>query len=338
MVKIVLSSGHGANVRGAEGLIDEVDEARRVVDAVAKYLDDLGAEVVVYHDDVSTTQQENLDRIVDFHNSQAPHELSISIHFNAFEPTSKPMGCEVLYVTEDILAEDLSATMAAAAGFINRGPKFRDDLAFLNGTTEPAILAEICFVDSEADVALYEEHFDELCAAIASTLAGKDFDEEEAEQPQPPRVMEVKVSFSGKCSHFGGPNDMGVSPSEDLAWWDDPADATENPHLFLPNQPPGTSGLARRLDPSKPYIACRWDYDLTPKSMLADPTLRALVRNRKSGLQALAWPADWGPHQDTDRAADLSPGLMEALQLQTDDEVEVIYPAPTLIIAEEGEA
>jgi hypothetical protein len=29
---------------------------------------------------------------------------------------------------------------------------------------------------------------------------------------------------------------------------------------------------------------------------------------------------------------------MEALQLQTDDEVEVIYPAPTLIIAEEPEA
>ena len=337
-MKIVLSSGHGQYVRGAEGLIDEVDSARRVTDAVAKYLADLGVEVVVYHDDVSQSQSENLDRIVDFHNSQGIHDLDVSYHFNAFEPTSEPMGCEVLYVTEDILAQDLSATMAYAAGFIDRGAKFRDDLAFLNGTSSPAVLVEVCFVDSEADVALYEEHFNELCAAMASTLAGKDFDEAEAEQPQPPRMMEVKVSFSGKCSHFGGPNDMGVSPSEDLAWWDDPADATENPHLFLPNQPPGTSGLARRLDPSKPYIACRWDYDLTPKSMLADPTRRALVRNRKTGLQAMAWPADWGPNEATDRAADLSPGLMEALGLQTDDEVEVIYPAPTLIIAEEPEA
>jgi hypothetical protein len=37
--------------------------------------------------------------------------------------------------------------------------------------------------------------------------------------------------------------------------------------------------------------------------------------------------ADWGPHEDTDRVADLSPALMEALDLTTDDEVEIIYPA-----------
>src|SRR6516165_11611522 len=117
-MKIVISSGHGQYVRGAEGLIDEVDEARRVTDAVAKYLADLGVEVVVYHDDVSQSQSENLDRIVDFHNSQGIHDLDVSIHFNAFEPTSKPMGCEVLYVTEDILAEDLSATKPAAAAIV----------------------------------------------------------------------------------------------------------------------------------------------------------------------------------------------------------------------------
>src|SRR6516165_3082496 len=175
-MKIVISSGHGQYVRGAEGLIDEVDEARRVTDSVAKYLADLGVEVVVYHDDVSQSQQENLDRIVDFHNSQGPHDLDLAVHFNAFEPTSAPRGCEVWYVSDDILAQDLSATMAYAAGFIDRGAKYTDDLAFLNGTTSPALLAEICFVDSEADVALYEDHFDELCAAIASTLAGKDFD------------------------------------------------------------------------------------------------------------------------------------------------------------------
>src|SRR6516164_1197485 len=141
-MKIVISSGHGQYVRGAEGLIDEVDEARRVTDAVAKYLADLGVEVVVYHDDVSQSQSENLDRIVDFHNTQGSHDLDVSCHFNAFEPTSKPMGCEVLYVTENILAEYLSATMAVAADFKNPSPKYRDDLAFLNGTANPAVLIE----------------------------------------------------------------------------------------------------------------------------------------------------------------------------------------------------
>ena len=37
-----------------------------------------------------------------------------------------------------------------------------------------------------------------------------------------------------------------------------------------------------------------------------------------------------GPHETTGRVADISPGLMEALDIETDDEVEVIYPAPVL--------
>jgi len=44
------------------------------------------------------------------------------------------------------------------------------------------------------------------------------------------------------------------------------------------------------------------------------------------GREAMAWPADWGPHEDTGRVADLSPGLMGRLGLATDDEVQVIYP------------
>ena len=61
--------------------------------------------------------------------------------------------------------------------------------------------------------------------------------------------------------------------------------------------------------------------------MLADRSLMATVRSKKTGKVAYAWPADWGPHVDTNRAADLSPGLMEQLGLETDDEVEIIYPA-----------
>ena len=100
------------------------------------------------------------------------------------------------------------------------------------------------------------------------------------------------------------------------------------PHLFLHDQPEGTTGLARRLDPSVSYVACRWDWEITPKDMLADPELLALVRAPKTGREFLAWPADWGPLEDTDRAADISKGLMDALGIETDDEIEVVYPAP----------
>jgi hypothetical protein len=135
------------------------------------------------------------------------------------------------------------------------------------------------------------------------------------------------MRVAGKCSSFGGPADEGVSSGEGLAFLYEISDA---PHLFLPQQPPGTSGLARRLDPGVFYIACRWDYSQTPKDMLRNQMLKALVRNGR-GDAFLAYPADWGPHESTDRVADLSPALMEALDLETDDEVEVIYPAENLI-------
>ena len=52
----------------------------------------------------------------------------------------------------------------------------------------------------------------------------------------------------------------------------------------------------------------------------------ALVRSTKTGKAFEAYPADWGPHEDTDRLADISPGLIEALGIETDDEVEIIFP------------
>ena len=52
----------------------------------------------------------------------------------------------------------------------------------------------------------------------------------------------------------------------------------------------------------------------------------ALVANVKTGVSATAFPADWGPHEDTGRVADLSPALMRDLGLETDDTVSVVYP------------
>jgi hypothetical protein len=228
------------------------------------------------------------------------------------------MGTEVLYQTQAILAEDLS-TAIAEVGFIDRGAKYRDDLYVLNNTDAPAVLLEICFVDSTADCLIYDEQFDQICANIADTLV-PDYDEE---APAPP-VEEAKhlLHVIGRCSEFGGPFDTGVSPDEGLAFYD--SVTPDNQHLFLPLQPEGTTGLARRLNPWVHYIACRWDYDVTSREMLRSHT--ALVRSRKTGYAIFAFPADWGPHENTERVADLSPGLMLDLNLHTDDEVEVIFP------------
>jgi len=166
---IAMSSGHGKLIRGASGVIDEVDEARRVVEEVAMQLRALGTTVVTFHDDVSTTQSENLDRIVDWHNSQT-RDLDVSVHFNAYEPTNNPMGVECLYVSQDALAAEVSDAISGAGYLKDRGAKYRDDLAFLNGTEAPSILIETCFVDSTADASLYGNYFTQICAAIAATL------------------------------------------------------------------------------------------------------------------------------------------------------------------------
>lgn len=176
MVSIVMSSGHGKKIRGASGYLDEVDEARRVVNRIKQLLPD----IVTFHDDVSTTQNENLNRIVDFHNAQGKHDLDVSVHFNAYEETSKPMGTECLYVTKEELAKDVALAVSKASGLPNRGPKKRTDLFFLNNTEAPAILIEVVFVDSSADEDAYEENFEEICAAIAETVSG------EAVSPAPP--------------------------------------------------------------------------------------------------------------------------------------------------------
>lgn len=183
-MKIVMSSGHGSKVRGASGYIDEVDEARRVVDRVAQMLMDVGVPIQTFHDNVSTSQNENLNRIVNFHNAQK-RDLDISVHFNAYQTTSKGMGTECLYITQDVLSARVSAAIAAAGGLIDRGPKKRTDLFFLNNTDEPAILIEVCFVDSKEDSECYKEEFEFICEAIGEAVSGVTLQPDEP-PPEPP--------------------------------------------------------------------------------------------------------------------------------------------------------
>jgi len=133
--------------------------------------------------------------------------------------------------------------------------------------------------------------------------------------PPPPRF-----SVRGRLSTFGGPEDEGVAPGEGMALYE-PHQMALHPELFLPAQPPGTTGLARRLNPEVNYLACRWDYGVHSKEELREAW--AAVRNPRTGAMAMARPVDWGPAVWTGRVADLSPALARTLALQTDDQVEV---------------
>ena len=70
MTVICMSSGHGKYIRGASGYLDEVNCARLVVDETARLLRSAGVEMKTFHDDQSHSQDENLNRIVNYHNAQ----------------------------------------------------------------------------------------------------------------------------------------------------------------------------------------------------------------------------------------------------------------------------
>src|SRR6516164_6441808 len=169
-MKIVISSGHAKYVRGAVGPapwgLDEVNEARRVVAEVADLLTVDGYDVSQLHDDVSKNQSDNLHWIVSNHNKFAAKDrLDVSVHFNAYlADPNIGRGTECLYITQKELAARVATAISSVSGLINRGAKYRSDLYFLNGTTGSlgAILIEVAFVDAQADVTAYDQHFADI--------------------------------------------------------------------------------------------------------------------------------------------------------------------------------
>lgn len=200
-MKICMSVGHGLYVRGASAsprppYCDEVDECRKVVDRVAEFMRQGGVEVETFFDTTSTSSNQNLNTIVNWHNARQ-RDLDLSMHMNAYQVTSKAMGTETLYVTQATLAGVVSQKVAQAGSFINRGAKKRTDLFFLNNTSKPALLEEVMFVDSSADCDLYRRNFDAICRAIAEGVTGitigepPDIEEPPPEPEVPPPDLET---------------------------------------------------------------------------------------------------------------------------------------------------
>jgi len=183
-MSIVISSGHGLFVRGARGLIDEVDEARRVTDRVADILRGAGIKVTSFHENEARTQRDNVNSIVRFHNGQM-RDLDVSVHFNSTASGAiedRAIGVEVLHRTGNQRTGELAGRVARAisdsSGLLLRHPRDsgavpRSNLGFLNNTNASAILLEVCFVVSRTDVRLYQEHFEAICMAIAEAITGR---------------------------------------------------------------------------------------------------------------------------------------------------------------------
>lgn len=172
--KIELHPGHWSNPgSGANGIIKEVPEARKVTRRVYEILIENKVPVTYFEDNTSKNQSQNLNTLVKHHNKDRDG-LVVSIHFNSSGGTTdRALGTEVLYYDQKTLAEKLSKAIsdATGGGLKNRGAKQRKNLAVLANTYEPAVLVEVCFVNSTIDVAIYRRDFEKICQAIAKVLA-----------------------------------------------------------------------------------------------------------------------------------------------------------------------
>lgn len=335
MTSIVISSGHGKYIRGASGYLDEVDEARRVVDKVAELLKDAGVNVKTFHDNTSHDQNTNLNTIVNYHNAQT-RDLDVSVHFNAYNTTSKPMGTEVFYGSPRDLANELSQNMASTLGLPNRGGKDGGGLFFCNNTEEPALLLEVCFVDSSADAAAYEDHFDGLCRTIATTLSGGDVEEAPPERPErPPFFPErpegpmpvvTKVWKNITATKFGGTEDYNVSAYDENLVLND-----TDLYVALPYRFEGLRPLVTVVNRETGKTATAEIWDVGPW-MISDDYWINNARPIAETCNHEGTPLPSGPNEGkvptNDAGIDVSPRLDDILELGGKGKVDWYFSAP----------
>jgi len=169
-MKISYDYGHmasGADT-SANGIVYEYAEIRKYGPVVVNELMRRGHQLInCTAPNGKFTLNESLSYRVDKAN-KSNSNLHICFHVNAFKTTSSPMGAEI-EVASDAGAKYGQSVLneICKLGFKNRGIK-RPPLYVTGHTNAVAILIEPFFVDSKADVALY--NCNTLGAAIAKGI------------------------------------------------------------------------------------------------------------------------------------------------------------------------
>lgn len=172
MMKVAIVPGHTLTGKGtgAVGYIDEGKENRLLTDLIIKWLKQGGATVYTGKVDKSNNYLAEQCKIANKQNV----DLAVQIHFNANRTTLNPIGTETIYKTNSgkLYADRVNKKLATV--FENRGAKSDvRDLYWLNHTKAPAILIEVCFVDSKSDTDYYIRCKNTVAKLIAEGILNK---------------------------------------------------------------------------------------------------------------------------------------------------------------------
>lgn len=187
-MKIAIAGGHSKKAPGAKGHLDEYECDRAFVAKLIPALKAAGHTVADCSNEKGDQDSELAEEVRLANASGA--DLFIAIHLNAGGGT----GTEAYTYkgTASKLAKDvcakMSASVAAALGIRNRGAKTAN-FYVLRKTTMPAVLLEVCFVDSATDRdAWHRTSWDALVKAVVDAIGGK------AVTTQPAKARWVKDS------------------------------------------------------------------------------------------------------------------------------------------------
>lgn len=205
-MKIAIRGGHNSQSTGANGIINELIENRKVKDAVIRYLRLDNNEVIDVTPGDSTVSAD-LNYGVNTANN-ANVDLFASIHFNnvtgAFtgaigsEIWIKP-GSAAVSIANRILAN------FSKLGFKNRGIKdgwITKHLFEIRRTNMPAMIIEVCFLEATEDVRIYKSvGYDAVGKAIAEGIVDHPIDSS----------AQFKINMFAHIQDIGGVNLSGIN-------------------------------------------------------------------------------------------------------------------------------
>jgi len=168
--------GHNPLCEGANALVNEVIEDRKIFYASKKYLSISNPFVDVTPNPVAG-QNNDLSYGIKMANYNKA-DIFYSVHLNkAYASFDGEIGCEVwLHDSNSKLTQQATRILKnlEALGFKNRGIKYSTHLAELTQTNMPAMIIECFFIEATKDVALYKKLGAEIIGkAIAEGFIGR---------------------------------------------------------------------------------------------------------------------------------------------------------------------
>lgn len=203
---------------GAAGIVKEVDKNREIGKKLIAMLKEKGHTVVNCTVDYASSVNSQLSGIVAKANAQ-PLDAFCSIHLNA----GGGQGTEV-YIwngswagkeNNRAIAKRAADNVSASCSFVNRGVK-EADFYILQATVAPAILVEVCFLDTQSDV--NKLNCDAVAKGLFKALTGTDYIATPV-TPAPP-VGNHEVVIKGPYTEVGGYGDATVIVPEGIYFRD----------------------------------------------------------------------------------------------------------------------